>query len=282
MRKFLLVILVMVLVYNTALFYVNIKISEKENSSPYDSCHKIWASRGVYITHEEQNSLESLQRAFANGFNGVEIDFYYDEEMHKFILSHNRPKKDKDGTLQYTLKNGKLLTLEEVFQKVGKDHYFWLDYKNLDRLSSDATTEALKRLEEISTIYNLKERIYIEGSTPFLLSRYTKEGFLTLFAMQPLKESSILTSISSNVIKIVYYFFDFSAVAMPYGHLENPKYNHTTEENLQGVPTFLFHVPDDAELLHRLVDLKDVKVMLVGRDQSINRATITSCKNQEK
>jgi len=282
LKKTVLIFILIAVFYNMAVLYVDKNIAKKGVDFKYDSCHKVWASRGLYETHAEQNSLVSLQRAFERGFNGVEIDFYYDVVMHKFILSHNKPKKDKNGKLLYTLKDGKLLTLQEVFENVGEGHYFWLDYKNLDRLSKQETTQALQRLEEISKIHHVKERLYIEGSTPFLLSRYTKEGFFTLFAMQPLKESSPFSSISSNIIKIVYYFFDFSAVAMPYGHLDNPKYSKTTEENLEKIPTFLFHVPDDDALLHRLVKLQDVKVMLVGRDKSINRSNITICEDKEK
>ena len=46
--------------------------------------------------------------------------------------------------------------------------------------------------------------------------------------------------------------------------------------------TFIFHIPDDETLLKRLVKNDDVRVMLVGRDKSLNRSGINLCKNKNK
>jgi glycerophosphoryl diester phosphodiesterase len=249
----------------------------------YNDCHKIWSSRGLYNSHKEQNSLASFSRAFQSGFNGVEVDFYYDNTLDKFVISHNKPKKGKDGQLHYTLKDGVLLTLNELLKKEGKGHYFWLDFKNLDRLSTEQTHAAIARLKKITKENpSLKKRVYIEGSTPNNLEIYTDAGFNTLFAFQPLKADSIFSSISSNIYKIAYYFFNVTAVALPYGPLENPKYSLQTQKNLKGIPTFLFHVPDDEKLLKELLKHKDVRVMLVGRDKSIDRSSLTNCSKENR
>ena len=270
MKKLLFTFTTLILLYNLALYYVN--NYKKERSIPLNSCSKIWSSRGIYNSHDEQNSLVSFSRAFQSGYKGVEVDAYYNKEQNRFIISHANPKKNK--------LTKELFTLEDLFKKLGKGHLFWLDFKNLDKLSTTETKAAIKRLNTIMQPLNLKQRVYIEGSNPLKLQLYTQNGFLTLFAFSPLKQSSIFSSISSNFYKIIYYMFDISAIAMPYGKKDNPKYNQNTQKNLKGIPTFLFHIPADVTLVKQLLEKKDLKVLLVGRDQSISMSYLNRCDKQ--
>jgi len=271
-KKVLFIIFILLtLLYNVNVAYVNNNITEKKDSTIYNSPHKIWASRGLYKNKAEQNSIASMKRAFDNGALGVEVDFSYDMEMDRFIISHDHPKKDKNGKLIYTFKDGKLLTLEKLFIQTGENHYFWLDYKNLDKLSDAQTYKAIERLEKISKIRSIKKRLYIEGSNPFKLSLYTDAGFKTILGIHPLHESVIFSSIVVNAYKIAYFFRNITALAMPYGSVNNPIYGESTQRNLKNIPIFLFHVPDNENLLLDLVQKDDVRIMLVGRDQSINR-----------
>ena len=64
--------------------------------SEHASSSLVWAARGLYKTHSEQNSIVSMQRAFVADALGVEIDLYYDVKMDRFIISHDKPVKDKD------------------------------------------------------------------------------------------------------------------------------------------------------------------------------------------
>lgn len=271
-KKIIFVVLItLILIFNLTVNYIDNNISKKQDSTIYNLEHKIWAARGLYKNRAEQNSIVSINRAFENGALGVEVDFFYDVAMNRFIVSHDHPTKDKNGKLIYTTKNGELLTLEKLFIQTAKNHYFWLDYKNLDKLSDAQTYKAIERLEEISKIYSTKERIYIEGSNPLKISLYTDAGFKTILGIHPLHESVIFSSVVINAYKIAYFFRNITALAMPYGSVENPIYGKNTQENLKNIPVFLFHIPDDENLLRDLVQKDDVRVMLVGRDQSINR-----------
>jgi len=279
MKTFFSLILLLVFIYNAVIFYIDKNIDKRNRQDVYNNCHKVWSSRGVYNAPSNQNSISSFKKAFALGHNGIEVDFYYDVKMNKFIVSHDRVLL-KDKIYKYSLKDGKLLTLENLLKETSKNHYFWLDYKNLDRLSDEETVSAIKRLDEITQDITIKERLYLEGSTPNTLEIYTHAGYRTLFAFQPLKADSFFSSISSNIYKIAYYFYDVTAIALPYGPIENPKYSKQTQENLRGIPTFLFHVPNDTKLLQKLVKKRDVRVVLVGRDESVNRANITNCSKE--
>jgi hypothetical protein len=267
------VIIFLTILYNGVLFYVEKHMGEKNYSNVYQNPNIIWSSRGLYDTPSEQNTIKAFRRAFKEGFLGVEVDCYYDVSLDKFIISHSQ-RKSSDGSNKYTLKNGKFLTLEELFSQLGKGHYFWVDYKNLDRLSEEDSLKAIERLNKIVSMDNLKERIYLEGSTPNHLKYYSDVGYKTLFAFGPLRENHPLASISSNFYKMIFYFYDMSAIAIQYGSVDNPKYGAKAEKNLKGIPIFLFHVPNETMLLKKLAKKEEVRVLLVGRDKSVNRTDI--------
>ena len=274
MKYLLIIISLLALTYNGLLLYVDTHMDKKDHSAVYNNPHITWSSRGIYDSPKEQNSITSFKRAFDAGSMGAEVDCYYDISLDKFVVSHDRVQKGATGQYQYQLKDGEVLTLEKLFTTLGKGHYFWIDYKNLDRLSTENTLNAIARLNKITSIYTIKERIYLEGSTPNHLQQYANAGYKTLFAFGPLRENHIFSSISSNFYKMAYYFYDMSAVAIHYGSVDNPKYGDIAQINLKGIPTFVFHVPNDTALLKKLAKNKDVRVILVGRDISVNRADI--------
>lgn len=281
-KSLLTIIILLITVYNLTVIYVDNNIDKKNNTNVYNSAHKIWAARGLYKTHEEQNSITAIDNAFDHGTLGVEVDFHYDVETNRFIVSHDYPKLSQNGKLIYTTKDGEILTLEKLFVQTGKDHFYWLDYKNLDKLNKKQTLQAIKRLQEITLFDSIKQRVYIEGSNPLILSKYTDAGFHTILGIHPLPQSNIFSSILINLYKIAYYYKNITALAMPYGSIENPIYGAKTEKNLKTVPLFLFHTPDDENLLYSLVKKDDVRVILVGRDISVNRYYINSLTQKEK
>jgi len=252
--------------YNLTLIYVDKNLPNKLsqiNKKVFSDCHKIWSSRGIYRSKAEQNSIISFKRAIKAGYIGFEVDVYYDKNGDRFIISHGRPKS----------LDGDFLTLEKLFEALGSSkYYFWLDYKNLDRLGKEATLKSIKKLDEILKKYNLKEHLYIEGSNPLTLNIYAKNGFKTLMGFYPLPQTNILGSLLSNTYKLLYYFSDVTALSVQYGKEKNPKYSKILQKNLKGIPQFLFHVPVNKVLIKDLYKKDDVRVMLVGRDQSVSMA----------
>jgi len=273
------VVLFLVVLFNLTVAYMDRNMKERKHEDVYESCHKIWSARGLYNNHAQQNTLTSMKRAFAQGTMGAEVDLFYDVKMHKFIITHAGPTKGKNGELKYIEKEGEVLTLEKFLRVLGKDHYFWLDYKNHGRLNKKESFEAIARLEEITKGTSMKERLYIEGSNPILLSLYTDAGFKTIFGIHPHAEDNIFSSIVLNAYKIGYFFYNITAVAMPYGSIEKPIYADKAEKILKDIPVFLFHVPDDETLLNSLIRRKEVRVLLAGRDISTDRSSINLCEN---
>ena len=277
--KLLWTVVLFISLYVITIFYTEFKLEKKDFTKTYSSCHKIWSARGLYDGKSiKQNSLDSLDKAFSLGAMGAEIDLHYDVKMKKFIISHDHPKKGTNGELIYTQKDGKLLTLEEVFKKFNKNYYFWLDYKNLGKLNAKETSDAIYRLQYITKDNNIKSRVYIEGTHPFKLAEYTKKGFNTIFDIQPLSDSSLSTTLVLNLYKAFFARGDFTVIAMHYGAENNPTYGKNTMELLGDIPLFLYHIPDNKEILNRLLDNPQVRVMLVGRDINLNRFNMTHCK----
>ena len=271
------IVIGIVMAWNLMVAYVDKHLQSKEDTTIYHSCHKVWAARGLYKNHNEQNSIISMQRAFRYAASGTEVDFYYDVKMNRFIVSHNKPIKSSGGNLVYTKKNGKLLTIEKLLQATGEGHYFWFDYKNLDKLTTKETDKAIARLLSITQKDAIRERLYIEGSNPLVLSKYTHAGFKTILGIHPLPESNLFSTIVINGYKIAYYFTEISAIALPYGSINEPIYGKNTEKNLSPIPVFLFHVPDNKDLLDSLLGKSSIKVLLIGRDVSVDRFDLNAC-----
>ena len=266
-----------VIAYNLTVYYVDKELAKRDYSGVYNSCHKVWAARGLYNTRSEQNTPQAMMRAFSLGANGAEVDVHYDLKRKRFIVSHDHPKIAKNGELVYTQKNGKLLSLEDFLKTVGKDRYFWLDFKNLGQFSNEQTDQIIQHLEKITRFDNIKERMYIEGSNPLLMTRYTNAGFKTILGIHPIRESLFLSSFVINVYKLGYFFNNITVIAMPYGKLDDPTFGPKTIESLKNIPSFIFHVPPNDELVKKLVDTPGVRVVLVGKDLSINRYSIDAC-----
>ena len=272
-----LLFVLLVVLYQVTINYVDSKIQITTKNDIYNSCHKIWSARGVYEEYANQNSIGSFKKAFSRGSVGAEVDLYYDVKSNRFIISHDRPKKDKNGELIYTKKDGVILTLEKLLQDVGENHYFWLDYKNLNRITLKETEIAIERLLAITAGNLVRDRLYIEGSDPWLLSVYTDAGFKTILGIHPPYESNWLSSLTNNVYKMAYYFNNISAIAMSYGLLNDPAYGAQTQAIFNHVPVFLFHVPDNKQLITKLKKQSNVRVMLIGRDISLDRASMNDC-----
>ena len=259
--------------FTVSVAYVDAQLQSRTYPDVYKDCYKIWAARGLVlegpdISHTgNQNSIESIGRAFARGARGTEVDIHYDAEMGKFIVAHDKP---------YNLKNGALLTLESLFKATAGSSYYWLDFKKVRRLNDLELTQSVIELERIAQLTNLKSKIYVEGEAPFSLTAYRDVGFNTIFDTHPLPDSNPLTPPVINLYKLFYYFGDFTVMGMNYGAIDDPFYGPRTRQLLGDIPVFLYHVDDIPELLMMLSRLDTVRVILV-LDHSRDRYSVSAC-----
>ncbi len=254
-------VLTVMIAYQVVIFYVNYQLDRLTFDDAYNDCNKIWSARGLYDDPVEQNSIQSIGRVFTRGAPGVEVDVRFDTALGQLIVLHDYP---------YNLKNGELLPLSGLLDAVGKDHFFWLDFKNLRDLNELEIGQVIKHLNTITQPLGLKKNIYVEGSDPINLSEFRDAGFNTMFDTQPLPDGYALTSLVINIYKIFYYFGGFTVMSMNYGSEEGPIYTGETVKLLGNIPVFIYHIPVDDALIEELLDNKRVRVLLIGNNQSVD------------
>jgi len=259
--------------YDVALSYSDYHLKQRI-SAESGSCLKVWSTRGLVqsdsttLSDVEPNSIESIQRAYDNGAAGIEVDVFYDSAMGQYVVSHDRNP--------YKLKNGRILSLNELFIAAGTRGYFWLDFKKLRLLDREELADAVARLEKISSSGDLKKRLFIEGAAPVNLKAFQRAGFETIFDIHPPLDRHVLMPLAANAYKIVYYFGDFSVIGMNHGDENAPIYGERIRKILGDIPTFIYHVPDNKALLKELSSEGQIQVLL-PRDESLNLFGITHC-----
>jgi hypothetical protein len=167
----------------------------------------VWAHRGLHIDHP-QNTLEAFSAAMKSGFEGVELDVFFNEDLNQFIVSHDVPLSNHLDTF---------LTLEEVFASFEDSLYYWLDLKNLNTKNYPAVKENLERL---SSKYPIKENLYIESANAIPLGKLAKAGFNTLYWVQYSREQP-KRFLKLKLIKINFILFPYSGVSCQHDYCTN-------------------------------------------------------------
>ena len=246
--------------------WVDHNLAQRTYAGVYDDPHKVWATRGLVTDGSDgspirvRNSIESISYAFNRGAKGTEVDVFYDPEMGVFVVSHSR---------RYEKPNGVLLTLDSLFDAVGGDGYFWLDWKKLRHLDRDQLQAAITRLDLLMDRGDLRDRVYVEGEDPLSLLAIKQAGFQTIYDCKPTFDSNIMGPVVADLFKAVYYFGGFTVMALNSGTRSEPIYGPNTRCGLRNIPVFLYHLPDDVEFMEELVSSKDVRVIIIRQD--INR-----------
>jgi hypothetical protein len=246
--------------------WVDHNLAQRTYAGVYDDLHKVWATRGLVTDGSDgfpvrvRNSIESISYAFEQGAKGTEVDVFYDPKLDVFIVSHSR---------HHEKPNGVILTLDTLFDAVGDDGYFWLDWKKLRHLERRQLQAALARLEQLMDRGDLRDRVYVEGEDPISLLAIKQAGFKTIYDCKPTFDSNIMCSVVVDLFKTVYYFGGFTVMGLNSGPRAEPIYGPNTRCGLRNIPVFLYHLPDDVEFMEELVSSKDVRVIIIRQD--INR-----------
>lgn len=132
--------------------------------------------------------VNSPQRALlmSSKYKGMEMDLVYDSINNIFEVRH--PPVEFSG-----------IVLDSIFSSIPhlEDHYFWLDYKNLDSSNKERSCSALLSLTEK---HNIKQNIIVESSDPESLTLFSQNGFYTSYYIPTLNIAS-----SSKETLIAYY-----------------------------------------------------------------------------
>ena len=219
---------------------------------PFPACQKVWAHRG-YVGDGDENSLRSVQAAFQRGAVGVEIDILYDHALGDFVVSHDAP---------YTLFDGKPLLLETVLQHYGAAGFFWLDAKDLRKLSPLAARRATQRLADLLHRYQLSERALVESRSALYLAWLANKGIYTsyLISHNDQKYSAVVYQLNTRLMKLGYALGGLGAISM-----NDYRYTPTTAATFGKVAVLLSTV-NDARALKSWAAYPTVKVILSDED----------------
>lgn len=112
------------------------------------------------------NSKERL-KIMSEKYSGMEMDVVYDTLKNSFEVYHPPEKPNGFG-------------LEDVFSNTlnVNEHYFWLDFKNLDEAIQNSSCS---KLAELAKRYNIRRNIIVESSNPEALKLFTDSGFYTSY-----------------------------------------------------------------------------------------------------
>jgi hypothetical protein len=124
--------------------------------------------------------VDGVERAvlMAQEYRGMEIDVVYDAAADYFDVGH--PPVPSQG-----------ISLDTMFSSVPtvREHYFWIDFKNLTDANKEA---ACARLLSIGRKYGIVDKMIVESPNPRALSCFTESGFYTSYYLFPESELSAM------------------------------------------------------------------------------------------
>ena len=239
----------------------------------YADCHKVWATRGLVEAAlsgvaSAGNTPATINKAFAHGAAGVEVDVYYDPELADFVVSHDYP---------YELKDGALLMLDRLLAQTDPAKLYGLDFKRHGQLTRAQAIAAAARLAAIADGAGIgRTQLWVEATEPFNMMPFVRAGFRTIFDVHPPADAHLLTPLATQLHKAVFLAGGFTVMGMNYGSAEAPIYGPLARQLLGDIPVFLYHVPMDRGLLAELVRIPAVRVVMTG-DHSADVYDIDAC-----
>lgn len=250
--KFIILVLFFSIVtFASVMGFIDFKFSRLKPKTMYSGCFKVWAHRGFFKENME-NSIEAFNKAFDLGAVGTELDIFYDLEIKDYVVSHDYP---------YHLQNGRILKLEEVFKSVGERGYFWLDFKNLNSLSSQNAKSALSKLLDLLEKHTLTKKVFVESTDPNNLSVFSKAGLHTSYWIAPIENRNFF-SFWFNIYKykLDCLYGNFSGLSMHFGNFIG-KYGKKVEKIFSPVPIYVFTINDKDQLME-FIFKENVKIIL--------------------
>ena len=198
----------------------------------------VWAHRGgAEGLKLPENSPEAVARSFAAGFNGVELDVFYDLNRKSIIVSHDR---------HYVRHQGKIISLRDLV--IPDQSWVWLDLKNLNEMNVKDIAEFVNLLSDLE----LAERTYVESPEFMELVSLDQHGATTVYWMSADHERSPFYFIA---IKSLTWLFGIDAISISYQNLD------VVRKHFGASSIFTFTVNSKAEVC-RLVEIKAVAVIL--------------------
>lgn len=231
-----------------AYIVVNLLFARLTITPFYDDCQKVWAHRG-YWKLKAGNTIPAFQQAFELGAKGVELDIHYDFPQERFVVAHNYP---------YELVDGKLVFLDEVFAAVGQQGYFWIDFKNLQKMKRSEAELVAQKFATLLAQHNLQHKVIVESKSAGNLVAFSQRAIATSYWLGGVnRQTGTLTRLSKIFsYKLRFLWGNFSAIS-----IDSDNFTPEMQSAFSHVPVHLFTVDDQREIL-RYQAVKNIRIIL--------------------
>lgn len=208
----------------------------------HEDAASIWSHRGVHLELPE-NSTQAVGRAIENGFQGVELDAFFDTEL-GLIVSHDKPYKKVGDSL---------VVLEDFIHLLDRSTtMLWLDLKNLDLSNVE---EVIAALDQATALYpEMRQRILVESAHGRALNRLAA-SYPAIYWVQYASGTprGFLKRLS---IYAILGISDFNGITT-----DHRKIDQRFRKHFRSHCWYVFTV-NDREVLRELTEIPEVKVVL--------------------
>lgn len=195
------------------------------------------------------NSLEKARYADEK-YSGMEIDVMFDDKQQCFDV--RRPSASSVG-----------LSLNALIAEINdpRNHFYWLDFKNLTPANKQA---ALSELCSLARKYNILSNIIVESCNPAELDVFSRRGFYTSYYLPDIDP----TSVSTEALKAHIHAISRKLAGCKVNALSaNSKQYILIKKYFSGSDMLLWNFTDNPLALklmqYKLLKDPNVKVMLV-------------------
>lgn len=177
---------------------VNLKSAEDD----YFNKTRFFAHRGGGNKRFSDNSPEAVKVSLSSGFDGVELDAFFDVQTRQIVISHDRP---------YILNKGRILTINDF--AIPEDYRVWLDVKNLQELSVSEIAMFAEELRDRGLIGQL----WVESTSLLKLIVLNTHDVSTVFWMYADPSRSAAYYVA---VKFLTWIGGLDGVSVPVGQID--------------------------------------------------------------
>lgn len=203
-----------------------------------------WIHRGLYNgINVFENTLAAFDSAKAMGLHGIELDIFYIDSIHDFVVTHDLPNP-------FGLPP---LLLSDVIKRYDTTFYYWFDLKNL---STENQQKIADRFQSIIP-KPVKTKVYIESGAASPLGFLAKSGFNSIYWIQYNRTHFLKSMVKKLWIKWDCIRYGFDGVSMGMTLADEDFFS-----SFEKIPKFIFHIYTP-ELFQQIKNRGNIAVYLM-------------------
>ena len=208
----------------------------------YDNHHsKLWYHRANTI----DIAIEALKE-----YPGIEIDVVFESDQDIYFVQHDINHPNQGVSLDFFFRG--------IYNS--KDHYYWIDFKNLNETNAAA---ALHRMEYLIRKYQVDDKLIVESPNAEALGIFARAGVYTSFWAPPATHPEYNEDISNALAVIEHGLKEYGFNALS-GDYTNYKFlnKYFPDSNIH-IWTNGLKTEKDKKIIKELALKDNIKIILV-------------------